>query len=71
MEMRKNHSLERDLAKLDKRIALLIKNRTSLQDVMAASKRLTSQRKVVATQIEPKQLEVNHNFYLWKIHWRN
>jgi len=30
MEIRKNHVLERDLAKLDKRIGLLIRNRGEL-----------------------------------------
>lgn len=58
--MRQNHKLERDLAKLDKRIALLIKNRTSLQDVIAASKGLKSQKKnAERAQMEGKQLEVS------------
>lgn len=33
-EVRKNHVLERDLTKLDKRIALLIKNRGNIQEVL-------------------------------------
>jgi Ras GTPase-activating-like protein IQGAP2/3 len=37
-EIRKNHVLERELNKLDKRIALLIKNRGNIQDVLAACK---------------------------------
>lgn len=57
--MRQNHKLERDLAKLDKRIALLIKNRTNLQDVIAASKGLKSQSKKEIFQMEPKKLEVH------------
>ena len=60
--MRQNHKLERDLAKLDKRIALLIKNRTNLQDVIAASKGLKSQKKGEVTQMDPKKLEVSHWF---------
>jgi len=31
IEIRRNHVLDRDLQKLDKRIGLLIKNRTTLQ----------------------------------------
>jgi len=57
ISMRQNHKLERDLAKLDKRIALLIKNRTNLQDVIAASKKLKSQKKGEITQMDPKKLE--------------
>lgn len=57
ISMRQNHKLERDLAKLDKRIALLIKNRTNLQDVIAASKGLKSQKKGEITQMDPKKLE--------------
>lgn len=34
IEIRRNHVLDRDLQKLDKRIGLLIKNRTTLQDVL-------------------------------------
>lgn len=58
ISMRQNHKLERDLAKLDKRIALLIKNRTNLQDVIAASKGLKSQKKSEITQMDAKKLEV-------------
>jgi len=36
-EVRRNHVLERELNKLDKRIALLIKNRGNIQEVMVAS----------------------------------
>jgi Ras GTPase-activating-like protein IQGAP2/3 len=32
-EVRRNHALERELAKLDGRIALLIQNRTSIQEI--------------------------------------
>jgi len=64
--MRQNHKLERDLAKLDKRIALLIKNRTSLQEVLATSKRLQSQKKGQEhTQMDAKKLENYQDlFYL-------
>mmetsp|Transcript_22707 Transcript_22707/g.89808 ORF Transcript_22707/g.89808 Transcript_22707/m.89808 type:complete len:920 (-) Transcript_22707:110-2869(-) len=64
--VRQNHKLERDLAKLDKRIALLIKNRTSLQDVIAASKGLKSQKKnEERAQMDSKQLEHYQDlFYL-------
>jgi len=33
VQIKTNHVLDRDLAKLDKRIALLVKNRTQLQDI--------------------------------------
>jgi hypothetical protein len=58
--MRQNHKLERDLAKLDKRIALLIKNRTSLQEVLATSRKLKSQNKggTDQSQMDAKKLEV-------------
>lgn len=36
-EVRRNHSLESDLQKLDKKIALLIKNRGNIQEVLAKS----------------------------------
>jgi len=63
--MRQNHKLERDLAKLDKRIALLIKNRTNLQDVIAASRGLKSQKKGEIFQMDPKKLEGYQDlFYL-------
>ncbi len=34
-EVRRNHALERELTKLDKRIALLIKNRGNIQEILA------------------------------------
>ena len=37
--------MDRDLAKLDKRIALLIKNRTTLQEVLAATKKIRQKKK--------------------------
>lgn len=55
------------MAKLDKRIALLIKNRTSLQDVIAASKGLRSQKKnkLDETSLDPKKLDHYQDlFYL-------
>eukprot|EP00211_Chloroparvula_japonica_P005130 CAMPEP_0119131044 /NCGR_PEP_ID=MMETSP1310-20130426/9300_1 /TAXON_ID=464262 /ORGANISM="Genus nov. species nov., Strain RCC2339" /LENGTH=838 /DNA_ID=CAMNT_0007121595 /DNA_START=153 /DNA_END=2669 /DNA_ORIENTATION=+ len=39
VELRKNHALDRKLAKLDKRIALLIKNRGNLQMIMSNMKK--------------------------------
>lgn len=38
-EVRKNHQLERDLTKLDKRIALLIKHRSSIKELLAATQK--------------------------------
>lgn len=65
ISVRQNHKLERDLAKLDKRIALLIKNRTSLQEVIAASKGLKSQKKGEGAQMDAKKLEHYQDlFYL-------
>ena len=39
IELRKNHALDRKLAKLDKKIALLIKNRGNLQMIMSKMKK--------------------------------
>jgi Ras GTPase-activating-like protein IQGAP2/3 len=72
-DIRRNHALEADLKKLDKRIALLIKNRGNLQMVLAAQQGLKSQKKkkqVTAGENEtiisdPKRLEHYQNlFYL-------
>jgi len=38
-EVRKNHALEKELQSIEKRIALLIKNRVDVQEVLQASKR--------------------------------
>mmetsp|Transcript_13481 Transcript_13481/g.18624 ORF Transcript_13481/g.18624 Transcript_13481/m.18624 type:complete len:1451 (-) Transcript_13481:48-4400(-) len=40
VEVRKNYQLERELATIEKKIALLIKNRIDVQEVLQASKRL-------------------------------
>eukprot|EP01094_Clydonella_sp_ATCC50884_P007638 TRINITY_DN1685_c0_g1_i1.p1 TRINITY_DN1685_c0_g1~~TRINITY_DN1685_c0_g1_i1.p1 ORF type:complete len:877 (+),score=470.13 TRINITY_DN1685_c0_g1_i1:156-2786(+) len=58
VQVRTNHKLDRDVAKLDKRIALLIKNRTSLQDTMMLSKGMKKKKQVVsADHLEGKRLE--------------
>ena len=63
ISMRQNHKLERDLAKLDKRIALLIKNRLSLQDVLVANRGMRSQKKnAVVNNLEGKKLEVIYSY---------
>lgn len=66
-EIRRNHVLEKDLNKLDKRIALLIKNRGNIQDVILHSKSKDKDKKVSETKydIEPKKMEFYQNlFYL-------
>lgn len=45
IEIRRNHVLDRDLQKLDKRIGLLIKNRTSLQDVLQSLEKKKKKKK--------------------------
>ncbi|EAL63601.1 RasGTPase-activating protein [Dictyostelium discoideum AX4] len=69
-EVRRNHTLERDLNRLDKRIALLIKNRGNIQDVLAdkaglkAPKHKGDQKKPELIN-DPKKLEAYQNlFYL-------
>ncbi|EGG17353.1 RasGTPase-activating protein [Cavenderia fasciculata] len=70
-EVRRNHTLERDLNRLDKRIALLIKNRGNIQDVLAdkaglkAQKHKGDQQKKPELINDPKKLEAYQNlFYL-------
>lgn len=71
-DIRRNHTLEADLKKLDKRIALLIKNRGNLQMVLAAQQGLKSQKKKKQVGAgdesiisDPKRLEHYQNlFYL-------
>ena len=63
-EVRRNHVLERELNKLDKRIALLIKNRGNIQDVLAAShgvKRTKTGGGGSSAEVtsDPRKLEVN------------
>jgi Ras GTPase-activating-like protein IQGAP2/3 len=68
-EVRKNHQLERDLTKLDKRIALLIKHRSNIKELLAATNQ--KKAKVVKKEgeqplhLDAKRLEVyQHLFYL-------
>jgi len=60
-EIRKNHALEKDLSKLDKRIALLIKNKGNISEVLAASAGMKNAAKVVSAtrkEVDPRKLEV-------------
>eukprot|EP01117_Protostelium_nocturnum_P020952 TRINITY_DN97_c0_g1_i1.p1 TRINITY_DN97_c0_g1~~TRINITY_DN97_c0_g1_i1.p1 ORF type:complete len:852 (-),score=397.92 TRINITY_DN97_c0_g1_i1:65-2620(-) len=69
-EVRRNHVLERELNKLDKRIALLIKNRGNIQEVLATShsskkKTLQSSDSKNGVGSDPRKLEHYQNlFYL-------
>jgi len=65
-EVRRNHVLEKELAKLDKRIALLIKNRGNIQEVIAASHgRKTTTVSDGSSEISARKLEHYQNlFYL-------
>lgn len=51
-EVRRNHGLEGDLQKLDKKIALLIKNRGNIQEVLAK----TEHKKKKGTDNRPPEL---------------
>lgn len=60
-EIRKNHALEKDLSKLDKRIALLIKNKGNISEVLAAASGMKNAAKVVSAtrkEVDPRKLEV-------------
>lgn len=67
-ELRKNHQLERELWRLDKRIALLIKHRSNIKEIIAAAqKKAKAPKKDGETQfhLSPKQMEGYQNlFYL-------
>ncbi len=66
-EVRRNHNLERELSKLDKRIALLIKNRGNIQEVLAAhGKKKFSQQTGEKVEIisDPHKLEVRMRIVL-------
>eukprot|EP01117_Protostelium_nocturnum_P002977 TRINITY_DN13906_c0_g1_i1.p1 TRINITY_DN13906_c0_g1~~TRINITY_DN13906_c0_g1_i1.p1 ORF type:complete len:845 (-),score=237.82 TRINITY_DN13906_c0_g1_i1:97-2631(-) len=68
-EVRRNHVLERDLNKLDKRIALLIKNRGNIQEVMGTSQTKKTKNQEIVNKTEfvtdPRKLEHYQNlFYL-------
>lgn len=65
-EVRRNHSLESDLQKLDKKIALLIKNRGNIQEVLAKSehkKKKTTDKPPELISDQKKELYQNL-FYL-------
>jgi len=68
IEIRRNHVLDRDLQKHDKRISLLIKNKGNIQDVIAVSKGMKSNKKRVEAQdfaADPRKVENYQNlFYL-------
>eukprot|EP01095_Lingulamoeba_sp_RSL-Kostka_P012243 TRINITY_DN481_c0_g2_i1.p1 TRINITY_DN481_c0_g2~~TRINITY_DN481_c0_g2_i1.p1 ORF type:complete len:902 (+),score=391.29 TRINITY_DN481_c0_g2_i1:61-2766(+) len=65
VNVRKNHRLERDLAKLDKKIALLIKNKLSVEEVLAASRKLKKKKNTQTITIDSKKLEHYQDlFYL-------
>jgi len=65
-EIRRNHLLERELAKLDKRIALLIKNRGNIQEEISTTKGHKSAKVVhEKSEISARKLEHYQNlFYL-------
>jgi hypothetical protein len=61
-EVRRNHNFERELNKLDKRIALLIKNRGNIQEVLAShGKKSKGQPTTDKSEIlsDPHKLEVH------------
>jgi len=68
VELRKNHQLEKELNKLDKRIALLIKHRSNIKEIIAAAQKKAKAVKrdgETQFQLSPKQLEgYQHLFYL-------
>jgi len=68
-EVRKNHQHERDLNKLDKRIALLIKHRSNIKELLAATQKKTKVAKSKDGEqpyhLDTKKLEgYQHLFYL-------
>ncbi|GAM19221.1 hypothetical protein SAMD00019534_023960 [Acytostelium subglobosum LB1] len=67
-EIRRNHLLERDLSKLDKRIALLIKHRSSIKDLLGLDEKKKKKKKDeghAAINLDTKQIESYQNlFYL-------
>jgi len=68
-EVRRNHVLEREVTKLDKRIALLIKNRGNIQEILAHSSSKKTKRDHDGNRTDlladPKKLEQYQNlFYL-------
>jgi len=67
-ELRKNHQLEKDLNKLDKRIALLIKHRSNIKEIIAAATSKKTKGKTTGTEqvkLTDKQIEGYQSlFYL-------
>lgn len=64
-EVRRNHTLEAELGKVDKRIALLIKNRGNIQEEITVSKKKHTEQKRHDLISEPKKVELYQNlFYL-------
>ncbi|KYQ94186.1 RasGTPase-activating protein [Tieghemostelium lacteum] len=67
-EIRRNHLLERDLLKLDKRIALLIKHRSNIKEMILEQSKKSKKKKDGngdAIALDAKQLESYQNlFYL-------
>ncbi|EFA81719.1 RasGTPase-activating protein [Heterostelium album PN500] len=68
-EIRRNHLLERDLTKLDKRIALLIKHRSNIKELLASEEKKKSKKKKTDgnenVNLDGKQIESYQNlFYL-------
>lgn len=67
-EVRRNHVLEREVTKLDKRIALLIKNRGNIQEILASHSKKTKRGEDGNKSdllADPKKLELYQNlFYL-------
>ncbi len=65
-EVRKNHVLEKEVSKLDKRIALLIKNRGNIEELFKPNTKKGKGNEVVKSSdniTEPKKLEVNILFF--------
>lgn len=67
-EIRRNHVLERDLNKLDKRIALLIKNRGNIDELekgKSSDKKKAVQQRTTSSEIGTRKMEHYQNlFYL-------
>jgi len=65
-EVRRNHMLERDLVKLDKRISLLIKHRSNIQEIVKESKKAQKhvQQKSAILQDQKKMEHYQNLFYL-------
>lgn len=51
-ELRKNHQLEKELSKLDKRIALLIKHRSNIKEIIAAAQKKSKVRGAISLSLQ-------------------